>query len=70
MKIKLKIMILRIRLSLFLHILKINYTNGRRFLNNDLRTYIFSYLRKHPKKQCQDCVAYVYGINTSNHIKS
>lgn len=25
------------------------------FVNDDLRTYIFSYLRKHPKKQCQDC---------------
>ena len=41
------------------------------FVNNDLRTYIFSYLRKHPKKNnVKIVVAYVYGINTSNHIKS
>ena len=25
------------------------------FLNDDLRRYIFSFLRKTPKKACQDC---------------
>ena len=40
------------------------------FMNNDLRTYIFSYLRKYPKNNVKIVLAYVCGISTSNPIKS